>query len=108
MIGSVHRSYAKGLSVHDGFNRAFTMHGTNHLRLENNVVYAVKGHNFFIEDAVEKYNVIRDNLVMSTRPSWSLLNTDQTPASFWITFPDNEFSGNHAAGSTNYGFWYDL
>ena len=38
----------------------------------------------------------------------SLLNTDQTPASFWITHSDNQFIGNHAAGSARYGFWFDL
>lgn len=108
MIGAVHRSYAIGNSVHEGFNRAFTMHGTHHLRLLDNVVCQVKGHNFFVEDAVEKYNVIRGNLVMGTERSWSLLNTDQTPASFWITHPDNEIDGNAAAGSDRYGYWYDL
>jgi len=45
---------------------------------------------------------------MSTRRSWSLLNTDQTPACFWITNPNNDFIDNHAAGSDRYGFWYDL
>jgi hypothetical protein len=42
-----------------------------------------------------------------TKKSWSLLNSDQTPASFWITHPDNIFRGNHAAGADNYGFWFD-
>lgn len=108
MIGAVHKSYAIGLSVHESFNRAFTIHGTYHLRLINNIVVHAMGHNFFIEDAVERYNVVRDNLVMGTERSWSLLNTDQTPASYWVTHPDNEFTGNHAAGSDRYGFWYDL
>jgi len=45
---------------------------------------------------------------MKTKRSWSLLNTDQTPASFWITQPDNNFIDNHAAGSDRYGFWFDL
>lgn len=45
---------------------------------------------------------------MMTKRSWSLLNTDQTPAGIWITNPDNDFIGNHAAGSDRYGFWYDL
>jgi len=36
------------------------------------------------------------------------LNTDQTPATFWITHPDNEFKNNVAAGSDRYGFWFDL
>ena len=108
MIGSVHRSYAKGLAVHNGFNRAFTIHGTHYLRLERNVVYAVKGHTIFIEDAAETNNYIKGNLVMKTMRSMSLLNTDQTPACFWITHPTNIFIDNHAAGSDRYGFWYDL
>ena len=45
---------------------------------------------------------------MRTKRSWSLLNTDQTPACIWITNPDNDFVGNHAAGSDRYGYWYDL
>jgi len=28
-------------------------------------------------------------LAVSTKRSWSILNTDQTPASFWITNPNN-------------------
>jgi hypothetical protein len=45
---------------------------------------------------------------MKTKRSWSLLNTDQTPACFWITHPNNIFIDNAAAGSDRYGFWYDL
>lgn len=76
--------------------------------MENNVVYNVMGHAIFLEDAIETKNVIKQNLVVSTRISWSLLNTDQTPASFWISHPDNVFVGNHAAGSDAYGFWFDM
>jgi len=108
MIGAVHNSYAKGLGTHQGNNRAFTLHGTHYLRLEKNVAYEVKGHTVFIEDAVETNNYIKDNLIIKTKRSWSLLNTDQTPACFWITHPNNIFIGNHAAGSDRYGFWYDL
>lgn len=108
MIGAVHKSYARSVAVHEGFNRAFTIHGTFNLRLLDNVVCHVKGHNFFIEDAVEQFNIVRGNLVMGTESSFSLLNTDQTPASFWITHPNNEFTNNRAAGSDRYGYWYDL
>jgi hypothetical protein len=65
------------------------------------------GHTFFIEDAIETKNLIENNLAIKTKASWSLLNTDQTPASFWITHPDNIFRGNHAAGSDRYGYWFD-
>ncbi len=66
------------------------------------------GHAFFIEDAIETKNLIRNNLAILAKPSFSLLNTDTTPASFWITNPDNLFIGNRAAGSSSYGFWFDL
>lgn len=108
MIGAVHKSYARGVSVHRGFNRAFTIHGTHYLRLIDNVAFDVMGHTFFIEDAIETKNLIQHNLVMMTKASNSLLNTDATPASFWITHPDNSFIENHAAGSDRYGYWYDL
>eukprot|EP00798_Chlamydomonas_sp_ICE-L_P018974 gene18974-25550_t len=54
-------------------------------------------------------NVVDGNLVLLTRVSDTLLNTDTTPASFWITNPNNTYTNNHAGGSTNgYGFWYQL
>lgn len=108
MIGAVHKSYAKGLATHTSFNRAFTIHGTHYLRLQDNVGYNIMGHNVFIEDAVETKNLITGNLMMQCIRSWSLLNTDTTPACFWITHPDNSFLNNHAAGSDRYGYWYDL
>jgi hypothetical protein len=66
------------------------------------------GHTIFIEDAIETKNIIDGNLVIKTNRSWSLLNVDQTPASFWITNPDNTIINNRAAGSDRYGFWFDL
>ena len=106
MIGSVSQSYCRRNSVHHTFNRAFTIHGVHHLRVQHNVAYNVKGHTYFIEDAVETKNIIEYNLGILTRRSFNLLNTDQTPATFWITNPDNHVRHNAAAGSDNYGFWY--
>eukprot|EP00966_Prymnesium_polylepis_P243914 5641344-Prymnesium_polylepis.1 len=36
----------------------------------------------------------------------ALLTVDATPATYWITNPDNYISANVAAGSTHYGFWF--
>jgi len=108
MIGAVHKSYVRGVSVNKSFNRAFTMHGTHYLRVENNFAFECKGHTVFIEDAIETNNYLKDNLIMKTMRSMSLLNTDQTPGCFWLTHPNNIFIGNHAAGSDRYGYWYDL
>ena len=76
MIGAVHKSYCKGFGTHRSFNRAFTLHGTHYMRLINNVAFNVKGHVIFIEDAVEKKNIIQKNCIIMTKRSWSLLNTD--------------------------------
>lgn len=57
------------------------------------------------EDGVETENRYIRNLGMVTKGSSSLLNTDQLPATFWITHPNNIFIGNAAAGSRAYGFW---
>jgi hypothetical protein len=106
MIGTVRRSYVRSNSVHHTFNRAVTIHGVHYLRIQNNVAYNVMGHTYFIEDAIETKNIIEYNLGILTKRSSALLNTDITPATFWITNPDNIVRHNAAAGSDNYGFWY--
>lgn len=40
--------------------------------------------------------------------SSSLLNDDITPASYWVTNPDNTYKGNAAAGGTHFGWWYRM
>lgn len=108
MTGNVRQSYVVGNSIHHSYNRAITVHGVHYLKVQKNVAYWVMGHTIFIEDGIETHNVIEDNLVINTIASQSLLNTDMTPASFWITHPNNMIRRNHAAGSDRYGFWYDL
>ena len=108
MMGDVHDSYIRGAAVHRTYNRAVTIHGVHYLRIEDVVAYDNMGHTFFIEDAIESQNRIVHNLALWTRKSMSLLDTDTTPASFWITFPTNYFYNNTAAGSERYGFWFDL
>ena len=46
------------------------------------------------------------NLAILAKQSNALLNTDMTPALFWITNPDNTIVGNAAIGSQAYGFWF--
>ena len=60
------------------------------------------------EDGIETSNSYIHNLGVLTRGSSSLLNTDQIPATFWITNPQNIFIDNAAVASRAYGFWYDL
>lgn len=53
---------------------------------------------------METGNVIEGNLGMLTRASYALLNTDTTPATFWITHPNNTVRRNAAAGEQESGW----
>lgn len=108
MIGTVHESIVQGNAIHQTYNRAVTTHGVHYFKVLNNVAFNTMGHTYFIEDAVESKNIYDHNLAVQVKASLSLLNSDGTPAGFWITFPDNTFTNNHVAGSDSQGFWFDL
>ena len=105
-IGTVRNSYVRSVSIHHTYNRAIAIHGVHYLRVTNNVAFETMGQTFFLEDGIETKNIITHNLAANTRESFALLTVDQTPASFWITNPDNYVASNVAAGSTHYGFWF--
>eukprot|EP00759_Apiculatamorpha_spiralis_P009384 PhF_6_TR15991/c1_g1_i1/m.25091 len=105
VTGATNNSYCNGTSIYKSLNRAFSVHGVQNNTYVNNVGYDIHGHAFFIEDGSEKWNVIKNNLMMLARPSTSNLNTDLTPATFWIVSPSNWIEGNHAGGAGSYGFW---
>ncbi len=48
-------------------------------------------------------NIIDSNLGFATLASNALLNTDTTPATFWITNPNNTVTNNIAAGEAGAG-----
>jgi hypothetical protein len=123
--------YFRDSSVHESFNRAITIHGTESVEVENNVAYRHIGHGIFLEDGAERFNKINHNLALSTlRPDplleflpglyfVPLLESDhifsqgsaiqnRSPSTFWITNPNNEFRGNVAAGTEGTGYWFAL
>ncbi|MDT8398866.1 MAG: G8 domain-containing protein [Pseudomonadales bacterium] len=126
--GDVTGQYIKNSAIHDTYNRCVTIHGTDNLRVENNVTYNTVGHCFFMEDAVETGNQVVHNLGIQTKchptlpcqptglflpiqnedgqkSEHILLPSDNTAATFWITNPDNTYRDNVAAGSDSTGFW---
>ena len=76
MIGNVQKSWIRKNSIHQTYNRGTTLHGVHYLEVSGNFYYKAMGHTVFIEDAIETKNLIVDNLVMDTRESNSLFNTD--------------------------------
>ena len=59
--------YIKNSAIHDTFNRCVTVHGTNDLRVENNVAYNSVGHCFFMEDGIETGNAFVKNLAIQVK-----------------------------------------
>ncbi len=102
------QSYLKNSSAHHTFNRCVVVHGTNGLDVQNNVCFDHLGHGYFLEDGAEHDNLITGNLGFGTRKpeqGQGLLPSDGSPATFWITNPDNVVRNNVAAGSDGSGFW---
>lgn len=59
--------YIKNAAIHDTFNRCVTLHGTNDVRVENNVTYNIVGHCFFLEDGMETGNQFVHNLAIQIK-----------------------------------------
>jgi cell migration-inducing and hyaluronan-binding protein len=138
IIGEGRGQYVENSSIHDTYSRCVTVHGTNNLRVENNVTFNTVGHCFFLEDAVETGNQFVRNLGILTKchpdgdpcvptnlgpfmaeggKNFSLagqdakdilIPSDNNVSTFWITNPDNVYRDNVAAGSEQIGFWYAL
>ena len=62
--GEVHESFVEGNAIHHSHARMVTIHGVHYLRIKNNVGYKMQGHAIFLEDGIETYNVIENNLVL--------------------------------------------
>jgi hypothetical protein len=123
--------YIRNSAIHDTYSRCVTVHGTNNLRVENNVTFNTVGHCFFLEDGIETGNQFVRNLGIQTKchptlpceptnltdaargsrgqqSEHVLIPSDNTVSTFWITNPSNDYIGNVAAGSDQIGFWIAL
>src|SRR6187431_958989 len=67
LVGDAKGQYIKNAAIHDTYNRCVTVHGTNFLRVENNVTYNTVGHCFFMEDGIEHGNEFVRNLAIQTK-----------------------------------------
>src|SRR5687767_13711904 len=67
LVGDAMGQYIKNASIHDTYNRCVTVHGTNDLRVENNVTYNIVGHCFFLEDGIEHGNAFVRNLAIQIK-----------------------------------------
>ena len=113
--GDVTGSIVSKNTIRQSNQRCVVVHGTNKLRIEENVAYDTKGHCYMTEDGMEMNNQFIRNLGAQTGKPVTLIpnlgpngdETDNEPATFWITAPSNYFEGNVAAGSEHSGYWFE-
>src|SRR5947208_5786215 len=67
LVGDAKGQYIRNAAIHDTYNRCVTVHGTNFLRVENNVTYNTVGHCFFMEDGIEHGNEFVHNLAIQIK-----------------------------------------
>jgi G8 domain len=67
LVGDTQGQYIENSAIHDTYSRCVTVHGTNNVRVENNVAYNNVGHCYFLEDGVEHGNQYIGNLGMLTK-----------------------------------------
>jgi hypothetical protein len=91
LVGDAKGQYIRNASIHDTYNRCVTVHGTNFLRVENNVTYNIVGHCFFLEDGIEHGNEFVKNLAIQIKchPSKACVPTNLAA--------NGEISGNRQA-----------
>lgn len=114
-IGDAVGHYVKNSSIHNSANRCITIHATNGVTLENNICYNIKGHGIFFEDAVERRNVVENNLVLHVRNpadedmlllhEHSQKGVQSSSSGLWVTNPDNTIRNNVFADSEGFGMW---
>jgi hypothetical protein len=107
-LGDATGQFVKNSSIWNSKNRCVVIHGTNGVNFSDNICYDITGHAVFLEDAVERRNVIENNLILKVRPPAEphrFLEHDGEASGFWLTNPDNMVRGNIAADVWGKGFW---
>lgn len=112
-LGDVTDHYIRNSAIWNSANRCVVVHATNGVTVQNNICYDIKGHAFFLEDAVERRNVFDGNLALKMRSpsSKNILKIHEGepfqagPSGFWMTNPDNTLTNNHAGDAQGNGIW---
>lgn len=104
--------YVENSSIHHSFNKGITVHNTQGALVASNVVYETISHNYYLEERNTYDNVLDGNLGMNARDVGRFGEVrganDDEPSNFYSPNGDNTWTGNHAAGSEDKGFYFQL
>jgi hypothetical protein len=113
-LGDAKGHVIRNSTIAESRQRCIVLHGSNGVQVRNNICYDIKGHAIFLEDAVERRNIITGNLVLKVRSPSDALALSQherrdngcgASAGYWLTNPDNTVRGNTVADAQGNGFW---
>ncbi|WP_052700644.1 G8 domain-containing protein [Methylocucumis oryzae] len=117
LLADVTGDYLRNSTIHQSTNRCITIHATNGLEVANNICYDIQGHGIFFEDAVERRNIVEDNLILHVRnpaPDMALKvheccaagpTSGSGSSGLWVSNPDNTVRNNTAADAEGFGLW---
>lgn len=108
--GTAPELVAKDNALHHNHNRGMVMHGVHNMTVESNLCFRTNGHCFMTEDAVEQYNLIKNNVGVLPGPldfGCSASHASKDPNftcpqrseqgggnAFWLSNPNNFYDGN--------------
>lgn len=112
ILGDVPGTICRKNTVRNSNQRCVVVHASHSITIEQNVAFNTSGHCFMTEEGGEHSNKFLGNLGMLTKPVKKViqpkganppLETDASPATFWMTNALNILVGNVAAGSSDTG-----
>jgi hypothetical protein len=113
-------AYVERCVIRDSSQRGVVVHGTNGMRVKDNVFWNNRCHSVFLEDAIETHTDIDGNLAMGIRGAMTgkVLRLHEVshaagwggdeesgPAGFWIPNPKQWIRRNHVCDSEGAGLW---
>lgn len=104
--------FLRNSAIWNSAQRCVVIHGTNGVEVSNNICYDIEGHAIFLEDAVERRNLIDGNLALKIREPRNIMKAHERTqgqfngaSGFWITNPDNTVINNHAGDTPGPAMW---
>jgi hypothetical protein len=114
-LGDLTIGTIKNSVVYNSVQRGFVIHSTCGATLDGNILYDIRGHGIFMEDATERRNVINNNLILGiVAPDTADLLmqheadtgvSESGSSGMWLTNPDNTITNNQCADTVGAGIW---
>ncbi|XP_053316454.1 fibrocystin [Spea bombifrons] len=106
--GNMSGSYIRRCTVLNSFARGLSISGVSHFKVEENVLYNIKGHGILLADPLVHDIEIKHNVMIRISSTDTLSNTEMiAPAAVYIRAPFNTIEENIACHA-GYGFFYHL